>query len=118
MNKRLTGVKFAEDGEIQPINGGMEVTIQGHLFTLTLDQAAQFAAGLKAFLQYHEGLDITAKSPYFLFPLSDVDDVQTLMMELEQADLMPSGLVPAVVTLRGDNMLFTALPPLTNEVVQ
>ncbi|MGN5126213.1 hypothetical protein [Aeromonas sp. 30P] len=41
------------------------------------------------------------------------------MTELEQAGLMPSGLVPATVTVRDDNALFvTALPPMNGEVLQ
>ncbi|MCO4170230.1 hypothetical protein K8D10_00240 [Aeromonas veronii] len=119
MTKRLTGVKFAEHGEIVPTDNGMQVTVNGQQFDLSVELADQLATGLRSFIQFKDGLDLEAKTPYFLFPLDGIDDVSFLMTELEEAGLMPSGLVPATVTVRDNSALFfTALPPMSGEVLQ
>lgn len=119
MTKRLTGVKFADQGEIVPTDNGMQVQLNGQHFDLTVEMAEQLATGLRSFIQFKDGLDLEAKKPFFLFPLDGLDDVNFLMTELEEAGLMPSGLVPATVTVRDNDALFiTALPPMNGEVLQ
>ncbi|MGL4751672.1 MAG: hypothetical protein ACRCXB_04505 [Aeromonadaceae bacterium] len=117
MKKRLTGIQFLPNGTITPTEHGLQMVFNGQTLDLTEEEASQMISGLKNFMTHKDGLGDTEAYPFFLFPLNGIDDVRELMEALESADLMPSGLVPAAVSIDPENsILFTALPPLKQGV--